>query len=314
MKAAVYRTTGPAAEVLAVEDVDDARSRLLEAGFSPAEVVDGSRETPTGETIRWRLLQVGARAFDPGLPFLIEWTAPMPPGPVDGPVLESLSIETCDAAHRDRLVAVLRAVSLPEEPGDVPWLTFFDGAVRVTLPLTPAETDDWERSAGGSRFVLRGDAADDEPAAAPTRPTNVAFGLPRGGRGEGDRRVAAALEAVGLAGLGGRMPDQLSGGQQQRVALARALAPEPDLILLDEPFSNLDAELRAAVREEVREILRRAGATAVLVTHDQEEALSLADRVAVVDDGRVRELGTHDELVAADGDYAALWRSWRDEG
>ena len=125
---------------------------------------------------------------------------------------------------------------------------------------------------------------------------NVSFGLPRGGRGESDRRVTAALAAVGLAGMGERMPDQLSGGQQQRVALARALAPNPDLILLDEPFSNLDAELRSAVREEVREILRRAGATAILVTHDQEEALSLADRVAVMWDGRIVQVGPPEEI------------------
>ncbi len=125
---------------------------------------------------------------------------------------------------------------------------------------------------------------------------NVAFGLPRGSRDERNERVAAALETVGLHGLAGRMPDQLSGGQQQRVALARALAPAPDLVLLDEPFSNLDAELRASVREEVRDILRAAGATAVLVTHDQEEALSLADRVAVMAGGRVVQSGTPEEL------------------
>ena len=114
---------------------------------------------------------------------------------------------------------------------------------------------------------------------------NIAFGLPRGR--ERDDRVQAALTMVGLAGFGGRMPHELSGGQQQRVALARALAPNPEVILLDEPFSNLDAELRATVRAEVRQILADANATAVLVTHDQEEALSLADRIAVMWDGRV---------------------------
>jgi iron(III) transport system ATP-binding protein len=124
---------------------------------------------------------------------------------------------------------------------------------------------------------------------------NVAFGLPRHAS-DRDARVTSALETVGLAGLGERTPDQLSGGQQQRVALARALAPEPEVILLDEPFSNLDADLRASVREEVRQILRDAGATAVLVTHDQEEALSIADRVAVMLDGGIAQVGPPEEI------------------
>ena len=123
---------------------------------------------------------------------------------------------------------------------------------------------------------------------------NVAFGLPRGS--DRDRRVSAALAIVGLDHLADRMPHELSGGQQQRVALARALAPEPAIILLDEPFSNLDAELRASVRADVRRILAAAGATAVLVTHDQEEALSLADRVAVMWDGAIVQSATPEEL------------------
>jgi iron(III) transport system ATP-binding protein len=114
---------------------------------------------------------------------------------------------------------------------------------------------------------------------------NVGFGLPRAQRRGG--RVEELLQLVDLAGLGGRLPHQLSGGQQQRVALARALAPEPGLVLLDEPFDALDAGLRAQVRGEVREALRAAGATALLVTHDQEEALSLADTVAVMRGGRI---------------------------
>ena len=124
---------------------------------------------------------------------------------------------------------------------------------------------------------------------------NVAFGLPRNAANR-EARVASALTTVGLADLGDRTPDQLSGGQQQRVALARALAPEPEVILLDEPFSNLDADLRASVREEVRQILREAGTTAVLVTHDQEEALSIADRVAVMLDGQIVQAGSPEEL------------------
>jgi iron(III) transport system ATP-binding protein len=124
---------------------------------------------------------------------------------------------------------------------------------------------------------------------------NVAFGLPRR-MSDRDQRVADALRIVGLAGFEKRMPYELSGGQQQRVALARALAPAPDVILLDEPFSNLDAELRAAVRAEVRQILADARATAVLVTHDQEEALSLADRVAVMWEGRIVQDASPEEL------------------
>src|SRR3712207_3607757 len=122
---------------------------------------------------------------------------------------------------------------------------------------------------------------------------NVAFGLPRGER---EARVAEALAMVGLAGLGERMPHQLSGGQQQRVALARALAPGPEVILLDEPFSNLDATLRAGLRREVELILREAETCAVFVTHDQEEALSLADRIAVMRDGEVVQVGSPEDV------------------
>jgi iron(III) transport system ATP-binding protein len=122
---------------------------------------------------------------------------------------------------------------------------------------------------------------------------NVAFGLRRrgGGRDRAHRRVGELLEMVGLSGLGRRYPHQLSGGQQQRVALARALAVEPAVVLLDEPFSSLDAGLRASVRADVQDVLRRAGTTAVLVTHDQEEALSMADQVAVIRDGGIAQAG-----------------------
>lgn len=113
---------------------------------------------------------------------------------------------------------------------------------------------------------------------------NIAYGVPKTDR---PRRVAETLELVGLTGMADRLPHELSGGEQQRVALARALAPRPGVILLDEPFSNLDASLRARVRAEVVDILRNAGTTAVLVTHDQEEALSMSDFVAVMHHGRV---------------------------
>ena len=116
---------------------------------------------------------------------------------------------------------------------------------------------------------------------------NVAYGLPRGKNRNG--AVEDVLALARLEGLGDRMPHELSGGQQQRVALARALAPEPAIVPLDEPFSNLDAALRAWVRTQMREILTDAGATAIFVTHDQEEALSLADEVAVMLDGTISQ-------------------------
>ena len=123
---------------------------------------------------------------------------------------------------------------------------------------------------------------------------NVAYGLPRGAKRKG--RVAEVLNLTHLEGLGDRMPHELSGGQQQRVALARALAPEPAVVLLDEPFSNLDAALRARVRGEMREILRGAQATAIFVTHDQEEALSISDEIAVMIDGNILQQAPPEDL------------------
>lgn len=119
---------------------------------------------------------------------------------------------------------------------------------------------------------------------------NVGYGLGRAARRRD--RIEEVLTLVGLAGFGHRMPHQLSGGQQQRVAVARALAPRPSVVLLDEPFSALDAGLRAGLRHDVREALRTDGATGVLVTHDQGEALSVADRVVVLRAGRVVQAGT----------------------
>ena len=125
---------------------------------------------------------------------------------------------------------------------------------------------------------------------------NVAFGLRSEGRRE---RVGEVLEMMRLSGLERRMPHELSGGQQQRVALARALAPSPEVVLLDEPFSNLDASLKAEVRMEVRAILHEAKATAIFVTHDQEEALAMADEMAVMDAGRILQVGTPHDVYQA---------------
>jgi iron(III) transport system ATP-binding protein len=122
---------------------------------------------------------------------------------------------------------------------------------------------------------------------------NVGFGL---GRKERATRVPIMLALVDLCGLGGRYPHELSGGQQQRVALARALAPGPELVLLDEPWSNIDPHLRTLLRDEVAHILRKVDVTVVLVTHDREEAFSLADRIALMRDGTIVQAGPAEEL------------------
>ncbi|MGI5196330.1 ABC transporter ATP-binding protein [Streptomyces sp. CA-288835] len=129
---------------------------------------------------------------------------------------------------------------------------------------------------------------------------NVAYGLGRAARRAG--RAAAVLELVGLAGFEDRMPHHLSGGQQQRVAVARALAPRPPVVLLDEPFNALDAALRAEVRRDVWQALHADGATAVLVTHDQAEALSMAEEIAVMRDGRVVQSGPPELLYGSPAD------------
>jgi iron(III) transport system ATP-binding protein len=133
---------------------------------------------------------------------------------------------------------------------------------------------------------------------------NVCFGLSARPREEREALTRRTLELVGLQHKAARHPHELSGGERQRVALARALAPEPELILLDEPFSSLDATLRAGLRREVELILRDAEATALLVTHDQEEALSLADRLAVMRDGRIVQVGAPVEVY---GHPASRW-------
>jgi iron(III) transport system ATP-binding protein len=129
---------------------------------------------------------------------------------------------------------------------------------------------------------------------------NIAFGLSRRERGTG--RVMELLDLVGLGDLGKRYPHQLSGGQQQRVALARALAPRPDVVLLDEPFSSLDAGLRASLRFDVMRILRQQRATTVLVTHDQQEALSVADLAGIITGGRIRQFATPEALYTRPAD------------
>ncbi len=158
---------------------------------------------------------------------------------------------------------------------------------------------------------------------------NTAFGLRRRGVGKGEaaRRALDALALVGLADLADRFPHQLSGGQQQRVALARALVTEPRVLLLDEPLSALDAKVRVQLRDEIRRIQLRLGITTVFVTHDQEEALAVSDRIAVMNAGRIEQIGSPEELYTtpasaevaafvglssvvsgvAEGDHVVVW-------
>ncbi|MBW4678141.1 MAG: ABC transporter ATP-binding protein [Desmonostoc geniculatum HA4340-LM1] len=125
---------------------------------------------------------------------------------------------------------------------------------------------------------------------------NVGFGLKHLPKQQIQKRVAEVLALVRLEGLEKRYPYELSGGQQQRVALARALAPQPQLMLLDEPLSNLDIQVRLRLREEVRDILKAAGTSAIFVTHDQEEALAISDIVGVMRQGHLEQLGTPEEI------------------
>ena len=132
---------------------------------------------------------------------------------------------------------------------------------------------------------------------------NVAFGLDGAPTARRRARVAEVLELVELGRLAGRYPHELSGGEQQRVALARALAPEPDVLLLDEPFSNLDRSLRLQVRAETVAILRTTGTTAVFVTHDQQEALTVGDRVVVLRGGRIQQVGDPETVFHAPANH-----------
>ena len=218
---------------------------------------------------------------------------------------------------------VLRGIDLEVPSGALAAVLGPSGSGKTTLLRVVAG---FERPDGGS-VEIGGVAMDDDREHVPVERrrigyvpqegslfphldvrANVGFGLRRARRGGRARRVADLLELVGLEDCGDRYPHQLSGGQQQRVALARALATSPSLVLLDEPFASLDANLRGQVRREVRDVLRRAGATALLVTHDQDEALSVADVVAVLREGVIAQADSPTMLYAhpVDPDVAAF--------
>jgi iron(III) transport system ATP-binding protein len=221
---------------------------------------------------------------------------------------QSAAVSCAGLTKRFGRTVAVDAATLSVEPGEILALLGPSGCGKTTFLRLVAG---FERADAGTIVLAGRMVAGDGLFVAPERRRagfvfqdyalfphlsvdgNVGFGVDRDGRPE---RVARTLALVGLEGLGDRYPHELSGGQQQRVALARALAPGPSIVLLDEPFSNLDADLRVRVRGEVRGILRAAGATTVFVTHDQEEAFDIADRIAVMDHGRIEQLGRPEEI------------------
>ena len=220
-----------------------------------------------------------------------------------------MSVQLNQVSKSFGLTHAVDSVSLAVHPGELFAVLGPSGSGKTTLLRLIAG---FERPDGGSVTVGGRDVAGNGTWVPPERrrigmvfqdyalfphltvERNVAFGCGRGNRDRPQR----ALELVGLQHKADRHPHELSGGERQRVALARALAPEPDVVLLDEPFSSLDATLRADLRREVELILRDAGATAILVTHDQEEALTLADRLALMRDGRIVQVGAPEAVYA----------------
>jgi iron(III) transport system ATP-binding protein len=223
---------------------------------------------------------------------------------------------TVEAAHLTLGgTPVLSGVSLTIEPGASVALLGPSGCGKTTLLRLIAGLErpdggivrlDDEVLSGGGRFVepeqRRVGMVFQDGALFPhlTVAENVAFGLYRAS--DRDERAAATLDLVGLSALADRLPAHLSGGERQRVALARALAPEPAVLLLDEPFANLDATLRVQLRTEVRRLLSKLGITSLFVTHDQDEAFAFGDEIAVMREGRILQSGTPSELYERPAD------------
>jgi iron(III) transport system ATP-binding protein len=216
------------------------------------------------------------------------------------------ALEIADVSHRFGRVLAVDDLSLSLAPGEVVCLLGPSGCGKTTALRLAAGLEDLQHG----RIALAGQTVAEPHRAVPPEARsvglvfqdyalfphlsvadNVAFGLARLGPSERGAAVDRALGQVGLAGYGGSYPHELSGGQQQRVALARALAPQPRVMLLDEPFSGLDQRLRNEVRDETLHVLKAAGTATLMVTHDPEEAMFMADRIALMHRGRLIQLG-----------------------
>jgi len=223
-----------------------------------------------------------------------------------------LNLEFRHIAHAYEKVRALEDVSLTAPGGEITCLLGASGCGKSTLLSLAAgllDLQEGEIWLGEERLAAPGDSP--APEARPvglvfqdgalfphmTIAQNIAFGLPRSARDPA--QIERWLVRVGLAGLGSRYPHQISGGQQQRAALARAMAPEPAVLLMDEPFASVDIVLRRSLRRECRLLLREREATTVLVTHDPDEALDIADRIAVMEAGRIVQFGTPAQLYDA---------------
>lgn len=245
-------------------------------------------------------------------------TAFLPPA---GP-LNDLAIENVSHSFGSHLA--VDDVSLSVSPGELVCLVGPSGCGKTTLLRLAAGLESLQQG----QVLIGGNVMADTRISIPPEQRNVglvfqdyalfphltvrgniAFGLQALSGPQRDERVAQALERTGMTGYVGAYPHELSGGQQQRVALARALAPRPRVVLLDEPFSGLDASLRHRVRDQAAQILRDSGIATLMVTHDPEEAMYLADRIAVMSRGAIRQTGTPDQiyLEPADGFVAAFF-------
>ena len=237
------------------------------------------------------------------------WREWGPRGTAGAAFPSSLSIEDVHQAYGE--VAALSGVSLSADPGEILGLLGHSGCGKTTLlriaagierPTAGRVVLDGQEVAGPSAFVepeARGvGLMFQDYALFPhlTNLRNVMFGLRRMPPAEAEKVARRALARVGLDRYAEDYPHMLSGGEQQRVALARAVAPRPGILLMDEPFSNLDRRMRDAIRDETVALMRETGATAIVVTHDPEEAMRIADRIVLMRGGKVEQIGTAEEL------------------